>query len=56
MLCGHALLQVARLQREERLGALGLELANRKRVTLAQLRGFARTVNLIAVPFHSCAN
>lgn len=37
--------QVARLQREERLGALQLELANRKVLRLTQLRGFSRVVS-----------
>lgn len=37
-------LQVARLQREERLGALNLELANRKVLRLSELRGFTRAV------------
>lgn len=36
--------QIARLSREETLGALGMELGNGKRVRLAQLRGFARCV------------
>ncbi len=38
-------MQVARLQREERLGALQVELANRKRLRLSQLRGFSRVVS-----------
>ena len=37
--------QVARLQREEKLGALQLELANRKVLRLADLRSFSRVVN-----------
>ena len=36
--------QVARLQREERLGALSLELANKKTLRLSELRGFTRAV------------
>lgn len=36
--------QVARLQREERLGALQIELASGKVLRLTQLRGFARVV------------
>lgn len=36
--------QIARLGREEALGALGLQLANGKRVSVAQLRGAARLV------------
>jgi hypothetical protein len=36
--------QVARLQREERLGALSLELANKKALRLSELRGFTRAV------------
>lgn len=36
--------QVARLQREERLGALSLELANKKMLRLSELRGFTRAV------------
>jgi hypothetical protein len=35
---------VARLQREERLGALSLELANKKMLRLSELRGFTRAV------------
>ena len=36
--------QIARLTREERLGALRLALANNKRVRVADLQGFARVV------------
>ena len=36
--------QIARLTREERLGALKLALANNKRVRVADLQGFARVV------------
>jgi hypothetical protein len=42
--------QVARLQREERLGALQLELANRKVLRLTQLRGFSRAVLFAGSP------
>lgn len=43
-------LQVARLQREERLGALQIELASGKVLRLTQLRGFARVVRSIHCP------
>jgi hypothetical protein len=36
---------MARLQREEKLGALQLELANGKVLRVAQLRGFSRVVS-----------
>ena len=42
--------QVARLQREERLGALQIELASGKVLRLTQLRGFARVVRVPASP------
>lgn len=40
-------MQVARLQREERLGALQVELASGKVLRLTQLRGFARVVRFL---------
>ena len=42
--------QVARLQREERLGALQIELASGKLLRLTQLRGFARVVLFAGSP------
>mmetsp|Transcript_13748 Transcript_13748/g.41523 ORF Transcript_13748/g.41523 Transcript_13748/m.41523 type:complete len:335 (+) Transcript_13748:106-1110(+) len=42
--------QVARLQREERLGALQIELASGKLLRLTKLRGFARVVLFAGTP------
>ena len=42
--------QIARLTREETLGALQLELSNKKTVRLSQLRKFARPVSLQLCP------
>lgn len=42
--------QVARLQREEQLGALQIELASGKLLRLTQLRGFARVVLFAGSP------
>lgn len=39
--------QIARLTREERLGALPLTLANGRRVKVGQLRSFSRVVRSI---------
>lgn len=41
--------QVARLQREERLGALNIELANRKVLRLSEIRGFSRAVRSVSI-------
>lgn len=41
--------QIARLTREERLGALPLSLANGRRVTVAQLRSFSRVVRSVSL-------
>lgn len=41
--------QIARLTREERLGALPLTLANGRRVKVGQLRSFSRVVRSILV-------
>ena len=38
--------QLARLEREEKLGALQVELGNKKTVRLSQLRSFARVVSM----------
>ncbi len=37
---------MARLQREEKLGALQVELGNKRTVRLSQLRSFARVVRI----------
>ncbi|GAB4820806.1 hypothetical protein N2152v2_007852 [Parachlorella kessleri] len=42
--------QIARLQREEKLGGLQLELANGKLVRMAQLRSFSRVVMVAGTP------
>lgn len=45
--------QIARMTREEDLGSLQIELANKKTLRLAQLRQFARIVSHFAVQHHT---
>ena len=44
--------QLARVQREEDLGRLAVQLVNGKRARLTELRGFARPVLVIGTPVH----
>ena len=45
--------QIARMTREEDLGSLQIELANKKTLRLAQLRQFARIVSHFTVQHHT---
>ena len=45
--------QIARMTREEDLGSLQIELANKKTLRLAQLRQFARIVGYPTLHCHS---
>ena len=46
--------QIARMTREEDLGSLQIELANKKTLRLAQLRQFARIVRNLLLPLTTC--
>lgn len=47
--------QIARMTREEDLGSLQIELANKKTLRLAQLRQFARIVRSPTLQPHTCS-